>query len=736
MVSCKGPSMFAQCVGSLFSCLVATILIFAMIHSWVNVLLPIVSYAIIFVCYQSNCLGQYGSRHLRRLVALCLIKTPSLFYTSADNPFHCQNLDTASLKPLDNLSSTYWNTPTRIGEAAHPGPVNIALVNPTSIVSKTSQFGTLVSDHNTDIICASETAATAKAQKLFATTLKTHCGFKSLWSNPVEDQFHRSDGDGSFRGRASGVGVFSKLPMRLATDTLTEEMQTTSRLIHTVHTVGAMQFQILTVYGLASHSPSATATTDGLIVAALEASRLLRLPTIICGDFNALPLQLECGSLLSRYGFQDLLQLHHQIYGKVMQPTCRDTTNPDNALLCPAMTKWLTGIKVEDEQLFDCHKVVCLSFNIPHEEQFVSRFAMPRSWIQYAIDPSSIPLAYQQVSADRSLPSGLEEWGSRVEAAIDLAYQHTQRKQNIDPTCFQTIPPRDKGRCKPRRFSNIPIASLTPKPRPGDYQPRHEVHTFKTQRLIKQLRRLQSFRRRLAKLPQGSCIGLCEEWKAILHSKAPDGSFLRWCQNTPELGPPPRLLPSLDFVHLAEQFVRLQVDNDVKNDHQIWLRKLEFNRYLDVREQGCSQAFSRLKDTWKQPYTEIKEKIVEPALVVPETPDAIRLYCDNPDQFDPLYSVSIDQIPCHIQTIDTDSLVVLPTAQEHAWPEEADVCQQIVHHTPKAIVKALVDFWDPFWNNPRAGEETHPDFQKFLDHFQEFMCRRMTRQSGSKQFVP
>lgn len=80
----------------------------------------------------------------------------------------------------------------RVGEAQLPGPIRVALVNPTSIVSKISQFDSLVSQHSVSIICASETSATAKAQKLFSQQVRSdryvtskHCGHLRLTINSI-----------------------------------------------------------------------------------------------------------------------------------------------------------------------------------------------------------------------------------------------------------------------------------------------------------------------------------------------------------------------------------------------------------------------------------------------------------------------------------------------------------------------------------------------------------------------
>lgn len=63
-----------------------------------------------------------------------------------------------------------WMLGTRVGEALKPGPTRFAIINPTSIISKISQFDVLANQCQIDIVCASETSATSKAQKLFSRT--------------------------------------------------------------------------------------------------------------------------------------------------------------------------------------------------------------------------------------------------------------------------------------------------------------------------------------------------------------------------------------------------------------------------------------------------------------------------------------------------------------------------------------------------------------------------------------
>lgn len=407
-----------------------------------------------------------------------------------------------------------WMLGTRLGEARHPGPTRIALVNPTSIVSKISQFDALAHQHQVDIVCASETSAATKAQRLFARQARATCGYKSLWSAPVPCQFDRSDGDISLRGRAAGVGVFSRLPCRHALQTISEEVLSTARLVHTIHTIGNQQFQVITLYGLAEHSQEADSQTDHLLRNALIAADYMRLPTIIAGDFNCNLFSLPCQQLLRAKHFSDLKQQHDRIYGLPVPPTCRETTHPDNALLCPQMVSWLTHIEVLADPLFDTHKVVIFSLDVPGQSTQISRLVLPQSWIEFPIQEKFIASNYESLG---SKPDDLTSWANKVERAVDLAYQQTQIANGISPTQVQSLPRRAKGRCTPRKPSFLPQRALLPKSRPGEYLPKYEIHRFSTLRVVKQLRRLQALRRRVAKLPfGGSAQGLNTEWSSIL----------------------------------------------------------------------------------------------------------------------------------------------------------------------------------------------------------------------------
>ena len=654
------------------------------------------------------------------LVILCLLSQflpcfgqhsvdPPVVDKSFANSFECietpHHFEVALLPP--------WMLGTRVGEALKPGPTRFALVNPTSIVSKISQFDTLANTFQADIVCASETAATSKVQRLFSKQVSSVCHYKALWSAPVANQFDRLDGEVSMRGRAAGVGVFSRLPCRHALQTFTEAMFTTARLVHTIHTYGNLQFQVVTLYGLANHSLQSDQQTDQLMRAALEATEHMRLPTIIAGDFNCDPFTLDCSQIIRARHLTDLPSKFAQMYGFPMPPTCRDTTLPDNALLCPQMLAWLTDISVVDDPLFDTHKVVLFTLEIPTQANHTSRLVLPQSWIEYPID--SVHIA-EQYAANSTLPTDLATWANKVERAVDLAYQQTQADHGVVTSQIKALPRRARGRCLPRKPSCLPLRALLPKSRPGDYVPKFEIHRFCTLKMVKQLRRIQSLRRRLVKLEYGgSTCGLVTEWQAILWADSPPGGFISWCCSTPELGPPPPTCPDLGYVNLAEQFLRHQVDSEIAFDHKCWLKKIQYSRYLDAKDQGHAKASAHLRNKDTPPLTELKEVVKEECSLVVEDPHTIWAYCDNPSQFVCQAPVQIDGCACRVKQIDDYGLLVTPLDPTHDWPLEGTAIQEQVVTRPQDIVDCLNAFWMPYWANPDVAQTMSSDFETFLN---------------------
>ena len=377
------------------------------------------------------------------------------------------------------------------------------------------------------------------------------------------------------------------------------------------------------------------------------------------------------------------------------------------------MVSWLTHIEVLADPLFDTHKVVIFSFDVPGQSTHISRLVLPQSWIEFPIQEEFIVSNYESLG---SKPDDLTSWANKVERAVDLAYQQTQIANGTSPTQVQALPRRAKGRCIPRKPSFLPQRALLPKSRPGEYLPKYEIHRFSTLRVVKQLRRLQALRRRVAKLPfGGSAQGLNTEWSSILWSETPSGSFIEWCNSLPELGPPPKNYPTLDFLLTAEQLLRHYVDTEIDFDHRCWKQKLSYARYLDAKDQGHAQACAHLRNKDVPPLTELKHRVQEECAISVESSTAVWAFCDNPQQFICQAPVTLAGCDCRITSVDAHSVLVQPLNHHYDWPTEGSLVQDQVLNRPQDIVEKLNQFWLPYWEHPDSNRDMAVDFHAFLD---------------------
>ena len=297
----------------------------------------------------------------------CLSQSPGFcVQTSQVHPYIGPTCTDHRLSPHAILAPQ-WRSYTqmqRLGEADNPGPTigsfRIAITNPTSIYSKSSTYHELQSEHDLDIITASETSATQLAQTQFSHAIRPTYR-RILWSAPVPDHRPKTDGTASKRGKASGVACMTNHRIRHAQGTITPEWEATSRILHVVITLGKLDVQMIILYALPTTQNGSTTFNSDLLAAAIQASTMLPLPCIILGDFNGDPFGWQSGSQLKHQGYWDLRAIHQRLTGQPMPPTCRGVTTPDNALFSPSAASWVSKIQVIQDEIFDCHKVVTLT---------------------------------------------------------------------------------------------------------------------------------------------------------------------------------------------------------------------------------------------------------------------------------------------------------------------------------------------------------------------------------------
>eukprot|EP00438_Fugacium_kawagutii_P030649 Skav221855 [mRNA] locus=scaffold1175:104647:110856:+ [translate_table: standard] len=378
-----------------------------------------------------------------------------------------------------------WEVVMRHGEASHPGPsalpIRTAITNPTSIVSKQDTYRELQKSCHADLITASETAATGVAQSIFGKSIRNSLPYQT-WSNPVQDHVVRSDGAPSLRGKAGGTCILTTLPMRKAIDTIPHHWAATTRIVHSVVNVGKIQIQFVAVYCLPSNRSGAAQFNSDLIHVALDAMMQLPIPSVLLGDFNGNPLEWQCGERLRQLGFLSLDSRYHTLYGEAMPPTCKDATTVDQAFVSLQLHTWVTRITVEQVPYFDTHKVVCFDITVPTSDIQMSRYTLPKTFVELDVDSHTWKEHFAANVTDHP-PSSLQQWGQCLEASLDLTLRH---QHEIDPWTPKGLPRKYRGRCLIPKQKRVFLTTLTSKARPGDYQPTCEVHSRNTQQMVRQ----------------------------------------------------------------------------------------------------------------------------------------------------------------------------------------------------------------------------------------------------------
>lgn len=192
----------------------------------------------------------------------------------------------------------------RVGEAQNPGPVSssslgfsMTVSNPCSLSDKHDHYA----DMPGHIHCVSETSQTAFAQERTQKAYRSK-GLSIQWGHPVPSQRLNRIGCGTVRGLSTGVAMLTSLPHMACQDPLPTGWAETCRIVEGLFRVGPLTLKVVTLYGFQPSLENARTMTNSLLAAALDRAQRFPGPTVIAGDFNFSPMQLEIWPELARFG--------------------------------------------------------------------------------------------------------------------------------------------------------------------------------------------------------------------------------------------------------------------------------------------------------------------------------------------------------------------------------------------------------------------------------------------------
>ena len=633
-------------------------------------------------------------------------------------------------KDIRHQTDPFLGHAIRIGEAKNPGPrqstclVNVVLANPTSLANKKDTVRQLIQTEDVNVLCLAETSATREVQMQCQKDLARQ-GFKTCWSHPVPPQRTCQNGADSIRGRTGGTAVTANIPLRPCRNPMPPDWKSTTRYVHTIASWGQTHVQIFAIYSIPQSHNNAKDFLNNLLTMTLQQASNVPLPFIICGDFNMELHDLPIWEIFQRKGCADLIAIHHQKYGTTMPPTCQGVTRPDNAIISRQLLPYVGHVKVLSPEWFATHCPVFFSLQLPQPTLHKVTLKMPQSWIELGIDNDDMLHAYETMT-NTPVATTLEEWGQKVESLADVSLKQTYAK---DGHGHRGLPKAYRGRCQPRHPVKSPIYSSVKKARQGDFEPLFEINRMSTKRQIKQTRRIQNLLRRIQKLeqdinmPQQYHEECHQEWVTILQSTAFGAPFHEWLTEVPELGYPQWLIPTSHWLSAVSQYVQHQVTAAVAEDHAIFAKKNQFNKFCDQRYQGSAQAFSKIKGAPPAPITEVYIP-AEAECVLVWKPDAnqVECFCEDPELFNRLSPVTIMQHTGWIVQQEAHSF----TVQFHSLPDTEETVATVAqaHYVvePSQVADQLTAFWAPLWQATHEvqSHDCWPEFDTLLQQLPVF----------------
>ena len=369
----------------------------------------------------------------------------------------------------------------RVGEAKNPGPVlpdseesepaiqaqsaqrlTFAVTNPTLIHQKSH----LLNQLGVDTMMLSETAATSKVQSMEQGNFKK-LGYSSIWGPPMLPHHHHAP-VGSLKGIASGVSNHSRFPIRSSRCQPDSDWSQAGRFLTTFLQLPELEIQIITLYGYPANYQAARLKTNQLLKFAIDSAFQTAFPTIICGDFNHHPNDLDSLQPLWDQGYQTAEQIHLRLTGEQLPPTFQVSTRNDVAIFSPELAKLVVEVWVDQQHLVANHNLLCFALQVPGEPLTHQTWKLPHTWLHLQPKTALIEKYFREPTFVHD-KCPLKQWSQAVEKAVHLALKDEISQSNSGQ--FPGLPKKCRGRCNGPKIVKSPQPHTIKPAWQGQYQP-------------------------------------------------------------------------------------------------------------------------------------------------------------------------------------------------------------------------------------------------------------------------
>ena len=622
------------------------------------------------------------------------------------------------------MNAFSWTYATRVGEAGHPGPIRIAITNPTAILRK---VGDLVS-FGAEVICASETSATLVTQQQVSKSF-SKVSYRSFWSLAAQPQFESRDDRPSFRGEAVGTAIFSKLPCRNVRISIPPALWNSARFSCAIVRLHQTDVLFISVYGFAGANKvqRGVKMNDLLLTYVWDIIQQVGWPFIVAGDFNEPPNSLPVFKFFSDAGAFELHSWVQHRWGKKLEPTCRGATHNDTVIFHPWFSSFILDAVVDHEHRIDDHSPVFVDLDFSAPVDMGTQWSIPQCWAPFAPPKEVIAKHFKAIDCKFPLPDincnedvveALHQWSSQVEQSIHNALVDQHDADHIRFP-WNGLPKKFRGRCSDVKD----ISYHPPKPvgndRRNGYTPPNEVFSLPVKLKCKQIRRLLSFQCALkatACHDQQKLRSLRQEWRCICNAKGFGKSWLWWILAFEAIPYRPVDLPDYHWLDVAIAISKVDCDHavhqEVSNRRKSFRLALKYDKdddfsklaYKIVRGSNspsisevpachsCQAALGRLSKG--KPFLVVQDQ------VCPQFRTHSEAFFGN----------------ASITLLQQDAGRITFEVKEGVVPSHGTLRQDFVACSPGELYEEFSKFWSPFWLRDSHDDQfTEQGCESFLE---------------------
>ena len=594
--------------------------------------------------------------------------------------------------PVQRIVPTPWSDGVRIGEALNPGPpFAIGTLNVASL-SKHNEVVTLPY-HCPLTLVITETCLTQESEPFVRE--KACSVHRSLVPGCLcKPRTFLSRKDSVLRGQSGGVAITSDPPCRRSSLQMAPETWLSTRIVEAILSLGPnLIVRMVGIYGFSGNYESSR-LTDDLLNSMMEHVVCSSLPCFVVGDFNCPLEDLSFWTQLESRGWKDANKMAKDLLGFPLYPTWKHQTRIDYILVPPQLQGYFQSFSHTNDTISD-HSFIAAEFDIPSPGIRCLKWrpcrdlhGMPEEfWTSFSEEPRNWG-KFNHLLSCSELDGAMDEFTSQFESSMKNSLKHVP------------LPPKSFcGRSKPK-LVEVPIHTpVVRHARPGDFQPALDDAPIRVRQQIRQIRRLHTVLKQLAKAADGSLgatTAALETWEAIVDSTGFQPHYRGFVWETYGIILPRHVdcsdIPLLDLLY------SLQIQTLGALEYS--LMKLNKSRHLAFMETDWKKGGAKhFKDIRPPP---------KPSITLLEVPAPVRVTRCRHDKKGPFFIVAPDFPPqaLYVEHGDIRRRVISRDGTRvqldgPIWAARAEVT--ITALTPTGdpgILQGMTErFWDAFWNS-------------------------------------